>query len=201
MMNATHALGWALVHFLWQGAALAFLLGVALALIRPTAARTRYTVSIVTLAAMLVIPIATTLRLYEPVSASSQRLIAPEPSSDMNVSPALSSTSPAPSAPSAVMKPLPRAEPRFTQLRDRLEPVLPWLVVVWVLGGLILSVRLAYGWMAARRLQTDGTRDVSASLQHVLARLAARLRVNRRGGVPGTILAQGPPPPRLLPPR
>ena len=31
-MNATHALGWALVHFLWQGAALAILLGVALAL-------------------------------------------------------------------------------------------------------------------------------------------------------------------------
>ena len=40
-MNATHALGWALVHFLWQGAALAILLVVALALIRPTAARTR----------------------------------------------------------------------------------------------------------------------------------------------------------------
>ena len=60
-MNATHALGWALVHFLWQGAALAILLGVALAVIRPTAARTRYTLSIVTLAAMLVVPIATTL--------------------------------------------------------------------------------------------------------------------------------------------
>ena len=37
-MNATHALGWALVHFVWQGAALAIVLGVALALIRPTAA-------------------------------------------------------------------------------------------------------------------------------------------------------------------
>ena len=62
-MNATHALGWALVHFLWQGAALAIILGVAMGLIRPTAARTRYTFAIVTLTAMLVVPVATTLRL------------------------------------------------------------------------------------------------------------------------------------------
>jgi len=173
-MNATHALGWALVHFLWQGAALAMLLGVALALIGPTAARTRYTVSIVTLAAMLVVPVATTLRLYEPtlsgalpdLSASSQAVPAP---SDVNAS-----TSPAPP-----VTHFDNPVVGVTLLRDRLEPVLPWLVVVWVLGVLILSVRLAYGWMAARRLRTHGTRDVPASLQRVLARLAARLRVNR----------------------
>ena len=183
-MNATHALGWALVHFLWQGAALAMLLGFALAVIRPTAARTRYTVSIVTLAAMLVVPFATSLRLYEPALSSSSQTLPAEPTSDVNA--------PAPRAPSPAgksLQPLPSPAPapahsdnrvaRFTQLRDRLEPVLPWLVVVWVLGVLILSVRLAYGWMATRRLRTHGTRDVSASLQGVLARLAARLRVNR----------------------
>lgn len=182
-MNATHALGWALVRFLWQGAALALLLGIALALIRPTAARTRYTLAIVTLAAMLVMPVATTLRLYEPAgSSSSQTMVAGEPAGDVNAS-----LSPAPYASGASIK---SAQPpasasrsnsaaRFTLLRDRLEPVLPWLVLVWVLGVLILSVRLAYGWMAARRLRTDGTRDVSASLQDMLARIAARLRVNR----------------------
>jgi HEAT repeat protein/beta-lactamase regulating signal transducer with metallopeptidase domain len=186
-MNATHALGWALVHFLWQGAALAILLGVALTVIRPTAARTRYTVSIVTLGAMLAIPVATTLRMYEPTVSSLSQTSAPaDPASDVNAaaprapSPAVKSpqslSSPAP-APATAHSDSPVA--RLTQLRDRLEPVLPWLVVVWVLGVLILSVRLAYGWMAARRLRTHGTRDVSTSLQHVLARLAARLRVNR----------------------
>jgi HEAT repeat protein/beta-lactamase regulating signal transducer with metallopeptidase domain len=171
-MNATHALGWALVHFLWQGAALALLLGATLALIRPTAARARYTISIITLAAMLVVPVATTLRLYQPaVSASSHTVPAAEPASELNPSPApraLSSTTQ--SLPPFVSSPL---------LRDRLEPILPWLVVVWVLGVLILSVRLGYGWMAARRLRTTGTREVSAPLQQVLARLAAQLRVTR----------------------
>jgi len=185
-MNATHALGWALVHFLWQGVALAIVLGVALALIRPTAARTRYTFAIVTLAAMLVLPVATTLRLYEPTVVSSPATAAP--SFEVNATPSPSpSPSPAPRAAGADVKSLPsltaasqaNSAARFTLLRDRLEPVLPWLVVVWMLGVLILSVRLAYGWMAARRLRTHGTRDVSAALQDVLARLAARLRVNR----------------------
>lgn len=173
-MNATHALGWALVHFLWQGAALAILLGVALAFIRPTAARTRYTLSMVTLAAMLVVPVATTLRLYEPaVVSSSQAVVPTDPATGTN-------TSPGPSASDAGNTSVAQLEPaRLTLLRDRLEPVLPWLVVVWVLGVLILSVRLAYGWTAARRLRIHGTRDVSASLQDVLARLAARLRVTR----------------------
>jgi len=179
-MNATHALGWALVHFLWQGAALAILLGVALAVIRPTAARTRYTLSIVTLAAMLVVPIATTLRLHEPgFSSSSQTAGAAQQATEIpaSASPSPSpSPSPALSAPVAAVKSL---APSDSRLRQSLEPALPWLVVLWVLGVLILSVRLAYGWMAARRLRTDGTRDVSASLQQVLARLAAQLRVHQ----------------------
>ena len=181
-MNATHALGWALVHFLWQGAALAILLGVALALIRPTAARTRYTLAMVTLAAMCILPIATTLRLYDPaVSTATKTFVAPEPSSDLTASP-----SPTPRG--ATVKSLPliasatqpnSGSARLTLLRDRLEPVLPWLVVVWVVGVLILSVRLAYGWMGAHRLRTHGTRAVPEALQQVLARLAAQLRLNR----------------------
>src|SRR5712671_1457466 len=149
-MNATHALGWALVHFLWQGAALATLLGVALAVIRPAAARTRYTIAIVTLGAMLVIPVATSVRLYEPAVSG----VPPErSSSSQTVPPAASSSSPSPAPRPAVagatlLTPLPsssqsRAAARFALLRDRLEPALPWLVVVWILGVLILSARLA----------------------------------------------------------
>src|ERR1700740_1986123 len=71
-MNATHALGWSLVHFLWQGTALALLLGIALALTRPAAARTRYALGMLTLVAMLVLPIATTVHLYKQVSLTAQ---------------------------------------------------------------------------------------------------------------------------------
>src|SRR5882672_12436369 len=96
-MNATHALGWALVHFLWQGAALAIVLAVTLALIRSTAARTRYTFAIVTLAAMLVVLVATTLRLYEPAVVSSSATAAP--SFEVNASPSPSPSPPPPPPP------------------------------------------------------------------------------------------------------
>src|SRR5467141_2252285 len=127
-MNATYALGWALVHFLWQGAALDIVLGVALALIRPTAARTRYIFAIVTLAAMLVVPVATTLRLYEPTVVSSSATAAP--SFEVNASP-----SPSLRAAGAGVNSLPsltaasqsNSGGRFTLLRGRLEPVLRWL--------------------------------------------------------------------------
>jgi len=174
-MNATHALGWALVHFLWQGAALAILLGIALAITRPTAARTRYALSLLTLGAMLVLPIATGLRLYDSV-----RLEPPAPltSTLAQREPETRSSVPDSPAPSATSTGTPIDQP-VARLRDLLNPALPWLVVVWVVGVVALSVRLAHGWIMARRLRTDGTRTTSASLQQVLERLAARMRVSR----------------------
>jgi HEAT repeat protein/beta-lactamase regulating signal transducer with metallopeptidase domain len=67
----------------------------------------------------------------------------------------------------------------LAQVRALLDPALPWLVVVWVLGVIVLSVRLAHGWLSARRLRTHGTRATSPSLHQMLERLAARLRVTR----------------------
>jgi len=156
-MNATHALGWALVHFLWQGAALALLLLVGLAVTRNAAAQTRYTLSLVTLAAMLVVPLATGIALYDPRGSVTPALIAgapavPEPSRP--VAPARS-PSPSPSPSPSVSRstngtdvaaaPLATAD-RVAALRELLTPVLPWLVMVWVLGVVVLSVRLAHVW-------------------------------------------------------
>jgi beta-lactamase regulating signal transducer with metallopeptidase domain len=185
-MNATHALGWALVHFLWQGAALAFLLGIALALTRPTAARTRYALSLLTLAAMLVLPVATAARLYEPGFVGAPAVMTTSsPTDPIESSPARQesrSRSPALISPVDRIQPAASSSsrlPSIAQVRAWLEPMLPWLVVVWVVGVLLLSVRTAHGWLAARRLRTLGTRDISEALEQVLARLAARLRVSR----------------------
>ncbi|MGH7522634.1 MAG: M56 family metallopeptidase, partial [Gemmatimonadales bacterium] len=187
MMNATHALGWALVHFLWQGAALAILLGIALAVTRPTAARARYTLALLTLAAMLVVPIATGARLYD--AARRGTLAAPPAATLAQREPETRSTLPDSPAPPVVSTSTPTtdqpiahtvaATARLAALRDLLNPAVPWLVALWVVGVVALSVRLAHGWMTARRLRTNGTRTISASLQQVLARLAARMRVSR----------------------
>ena len=53
--NAMHSLGWALLHFLWQGTALAALAAAAMALCRRASAR--YAIGIVTLGLMLAVMI------------------------------------------------------------------------------------------------------------------------------------------------
>jgi HEAT repeat protein/beta-lactamase regulating signal transducer with metallopeptidase domain len=182
-MTAISALGWALVHFVWQGAVLAVLLGVALALVPQTAARTRYGLGVLTLVAMLVVTVATGVRLFNrppelaPAAAMQAPAVRDRAQAASRLSPA-----PTPAGDRATLttgsQPLPKA-PDFDRLRVALEPALPWLVILWVGGVLVLSIRLAHGWLAARRLRTHGTRDSSAALMEVVSRLAARLRVTR----------------------
>jgi HEAT repeat protein/beta-lactamase regulating signal transducer with metallopeptidase domain len=190
-MNATHALGWALVHFLWQGTALALLLGAALALTPLTAARTRYALATLTLLAMLALPIATGARLYDAAGAEQTSLIAHSPATESPSQTTVSSVSSAP-APAPAPVPTARAFDAVAALRASLDPALPWLVGLWIGGVLLLSVRLAHGWVAARRLRSDGTRPAPAALEHTLTRLAARLRVTRPVQLLESVLVEVP---------
>src|SRR6185503_18633977 len=184
-MNGMDALGWALVHFVWQGAALAVVLGVLLSLTRVTAARARYGMALATLGAMFIAPAVTAFQLYQapgrapaPPVAEQTQIVADQPpsaspSSSLRGSSSKAFPAPAPATP-AVTSPS-----RFVSARALLVPALPWLVGLWAAGVVVLSVRLARGWTTARRLRTDGTRPSSPALLAMLDRLAARLRVSR----------------------
>ncbi len=194
-MNATQALGWALVHFLWQGAALAVVLATALAVIRQSAARTRYAISLATLAAMLVLPIVTAVHLHRPqppgaaVAATVTGVapvIARSPASEVSDAATASTV-----APSRVTRAA-TVSARLSVLRSMLDPALPWLVVVWLVGVVVFSIRLARGWAAARTLRTHGTTPAAAPLVAMLERLTARLRVRRPVALLESALVQVP---------
>ena len=63
------ALGWTLLHFVWQGALVALLLAAALHLLRKSSAPTRYAVSCGALALLLALPLIT-LNVLLPSSAA-----------------------------------------------------------------------------------------------------------------------------------
>src|SRR5687768_14769281 len=127
-MNATQALGWALVHFLWQGVALAIVLATALAVTRPSAARTRYALCVATLAAMVALPIITSAHLHRrapddvtiatldtdvaPVLAGSPAVTAEEPANAVAIAP-------------PVVPPRPPISTLLFALRSLLDPALP----------------------------------------------------------------------------
>src|ERR1044071_8401809 len=126
-MTAISALGWALVHFVWQGAVLAVLLGVALALVPQTAARTRYGLGVLTLVAMLVVTVATGVRLFNrppelaPAAAMQAPAVRDRAQAASRLSPA-----PTPAGDRATLttgSPPPPKAPDFDRLRVALEQI------------------------------------------------------------------------------
>ncbi len=162
MNPAAEALAWALVHFIWQGAALALLAFFAMRWLR-LPAEGRYVVGILTLALMLASPIVT----YSVIAGSA----APEPiasapyaRADVSAIGAVPSTGVTQASP-AHSSQLPRA----TLL----------LLAAWLFGVAVFSMRLAGGWIVARRMVTRGVRPVTPEIALLARRVAARLALDR----------------------
>ena len=150
------ALSWALIHFLWEGAAIAALLAAALFVFRPASARVRYGLACVALCAMLAAPAATLGILWPRIHADAGLVIRP------GALLADRASAPTPAPPPAL--PL-----------DRLG----WVAPLWMAGVLIFYLRTAASWAAAERLRRRGTIPASAGWQDRLRALARRLRISR----------------------
>ncbi|HJU67760.1 MAG TPA: HEAT repeat domain-containing protein [Gemmatimonadaceae bacterium] len=194
-MNATQALGWALVHFLWQGVALAVVLATALAVTRPSAARARYALSLATLAAMVALPIITAAHLHRTAPADvTIATLDTDVAPGVTGSPEVAAEEPARALEKAppVIPPRAALSARLSAFRSLLDPALPWLVVLWLGGVLAFSIRLARGWNVSRSLRTQGTAPAAAHLMAMLDRVATRLRVRRPVALLESALVQVP---------
>src|SRR5829696_6565788 len=94
---AAQAVGWALLQFVWQGAAIGILTAIALASLRRNAADVRYVVGAVGLALMLTLPLATGVQKYQVLRADAADAVLTAPASvDAPVTAAVSSRAAAP---------------------------------------------------------------------------------------------------------
>src|SRR3954471_14709252 len=66
---SAQVIGWALLHFLWQGALIGVLTALALAALRRSAADIRYVVAAIGLSLMLTLPAVTAAQLWRTVGA------------------------------------------------------------------------------------------------------------------------------------
>ena len=146
-------LGWALLHFLWQGLVLGLLAWVLLALLRGASARTRYGVACGLLLLMAAAPAATFLHLLPAQQAAA-------------------------AADLSVIGPLPAAVAPAT-LGLRLERLLPWLLAGWALGVGVLTLRFLGSWAWVQRLRHRGAEPVPGEWHLVLSRLCRELRLAR----------------------
>lgn len=154
------ALAWTLVHFFWQGAAIAVL---AFVLMRSSRLPgTRYAIGAGALAAMLVAPIVTLL-----IEMSASIVI------DAQLT--LASALPSASATFASAG----ADNGATLGPSLPDTALAFIVGVWFAGVVAFSLRLAGGWLVARRVAREAVRPAAAEIQRLALAVGARLGVRR----------------------
>ena len=162
------ALGWTLLHSLWQGAGLALLYGLLRGCLRGQRPQLRYGLGLITLAAL---PIWAGLTLWQLWPTE----LAPLPTSQ-------SSTEPLPTTDIEALMPL-LAQPTATgeagaiSWQDRLRPTLPYLGLGYLLGLALMTLRWTGGlWQIyrLRRRATAGPQHWQSQLTHWQRKLGLR---------------------------
>jgi beta-lactamase regulating signal transducer with metallopeptidase domain len=143
------AIGWMLLHSLWQGAAIAMALGLVLRLLRRAPAQARYLAACVAMAMIVSLP-AASLRWPEtsPSMGPDARAVAPAPTVETGPTfPRRDSAS--------------TTHPIAIRFGDRLRLIFPAVVGLWMTGAVVLSLRLLGGWVQVRRWVRRGTRPLT----------------------------------------
>ena len=154
--DSAKALGWTLLHSLWEGAAIALALAIVLAIARTS--RVRYAAACVAMFGLLA-GFAATLYLLAPRDISHARAIG---------------TLPLPVNPSVDDRPV--ANDRTPWDASQLPP---WLAPIWLAGVFLFQLRCLASWLAAGRLRRIGVCGAPSEWTQRLDGLRARLRMAR----------------------
>jgi beta-lactamase regulating signal transducer with metallopeptidase domain/nitrous oxidase accessory protein NosD len=181
-------LGWAVLHSLWQGAALSLLLLLVLRWLRRHSAAARYAACLLALVALLGMAVVTAWRVEISATsvASSVRAATPPPVPPSEKSMAfVPAPSHEPAEPLATPSPsndtptAPAAIPATISPRhwaERLQPWVPWIAALWFAGVVLLSLRHICGWWRIRRWRAAGEAPGS-EMESLFARLAERFQL------------------------
>jgi len=202
-----YRLGWALIHSLWLGAGIGAGFAAAILLLRRRSANARYLVGCIALVAMVAMPAAVFL-LSPPRPAASTALPTgrPEAAAPADVHLPIPQATPAdlpadyprrpgpqPLAPVGVRSgdrsPIAAGQAGahgkaertswWQQLSGTVEPALPWIVLVWCLGVLLLSARQMYAWIASQWLTRLAVRPPQDDPLGSVAALARAMSITR----------------------
>ena len=196
--SAAQRMAWALIHFVWQGTAVAVLLAMGLRLLRRNSSQVRWAVSCGALGLMVVLPVVTARMVsVETPSAVAVERVAEAPAPPGRAALAESSPSPRstpapdkdPISPPVAMtedaiQPSEAAADSVTswprQTRDIFGAALPWAFGLWLVGVVGMALWHLGGWLELRALKTRGVSPAGPAILEAFSRLALRLRIRQR---------------------
>ncbi len=164
----TQAIGWALLHLVWQGAVVAAMLAVLLRAIPRRNASLRYGLSCAALLAVVALGIVGAVRSYHRADAPGEPATVTAPAANTLLVTTIQ-TSPAPA---------PRAD-RLRAWSRAAGEALPAVVAIWLAGVALFSLRLVVDGVRARRLVTRHAIRAREQWQALTRRLAIDLGVRQ----------------------
>jgi beta-lactamase regulating signal transducer with metallopeptidase domain len=160
-------LGWTLLHFLWQGAALAALLAVLFSVFRTASGR--YVLAVATLVLMMAAPIVTFVWLLQHENPAPTAGI-----TTINAPSAFIASHHSANAPTLLSASTSVATPSTSQPAALLA-----LVELWFAGVLFLSLRTAGGLLVIEKMRRKDTRPITRELFEKCLELQNRLGIDR----------------------
>ena len=171
-----------LVHFLWQGMAVAMLLSVVIDLFRIRSARTRYVLSLGALVLLAACPLVTFFALDAPQTAGHQVAAAEESIDHHQRADIVFHSEAETEAPSVESGPAAIDTAAATTMRKRLDRVAlgvqPFVFVAWILGVLLLSARLLLSFAGAHWVRC-GRRQLPTEVSERVKCLGRQMRLCR----------------------
>jgi beta-lactamase regulating signal transducer with metallopeptidase domain len=159
--STVQILGWTLVHFIWEGVALAAMLYVALAFCRTALAR--YSAALGTLVLMVCSPLGTSFFLAHRAESAFHVAGLPPVAGAANAALTVPATTPGSTAV------LPFESPGW----------LTWFVLFWCTGVLVFAVRALGGWFVLQRLRREKGYQLPEGLRQRCLVLQRRLGLSR----------------------
>lgn len=174
-------LGWTLVHSIWQGAAIAFLAVIAMAMLKRQSSQARYVVSCAGMLLMLVGLVVTFFILPGPI---------------LRPDVVMTSDTPPVQATAVMLAPIHVAPviqtPPPLTLIEKLQQFLPACAAFWIIGIALMSIRHVGGWMRVQQLRKHATRLTGEPWDALMSHLCETLRVKRAVAIAESALVQVP---------
>jgi beta-lactamase regulating signal transducer with metallopeptidase domain len=165
------ALGWTLLHFCWQGTAVALAYAVMDRMTSRTTSKIRYVVALAALMSMPAIVIGTfaeEIRIATPAQANGHATQAISVHAGMRARP--------------ILHELPLAsslEEPGDWLVMRAERLLPWVDTLWMLGVFLLAIRSLGGWWQLEQIRRQARGMVSEEMERGFRRICKQVQVGR----------------------
>ena len=165
--------GWTLLHFVWQGTVIALLLMIILRCLRSCSANARYVTACGALLLMVMAPLLTLRHLMR--TEQREGVLMP----GVVAVPATETARVTPMSSNVAGPVTDGLEVTKQSVAGQIEALLPWLVIVWFVIVMLLSLRLFAGWLQLRRLRLTATQLDGEFWNEMRARMSQRLYVRR----------------------